>query len=226
MADETRLIRYNWDEQNLKATIDKVLFNLPAGGRHFTRSLIFDKNGKLYVSIGSTCDACRESHLWLAAVIMTDADGNNPAVFASGLRNSVFLAVNPVTGEVWATEMGRDNLGDDFPPDEINILRQGKDYGWPQELNPEPPIYKIQAHSAPLGLVFTPDGNLLVAYHGSWNRTVPVGYKIVKLTVNGNSITGEEDFLTGGRPVDVIFDKAGNLFYSDDREGVVYKIGA
>lgn len=247
VAEERRVVRYNWNESNLTATEDKILFDLPPRGNHFTRSLVFDKSGRLYVSVGSTCNVCNESDPRYGAVLISDADGNNPRVFAKGLRNSVFMTLNPKTGDIWATDMGRDFLGDNLPPDEINILKED-DYGWPDcygnkvpdtNFNPsascentEPPIFEIPAHSAPLGLTFDIEGNLLVAYHGSWNRSVPDGYKVVKLTVSGNTITKAEDFITGfisgseatGRPVDLIFDKDGNLYLSDDKSGSIYVI--
>lgn len=258
VAEETRVVRYFWDEEELKTAIDKKLFSLPAGGRHTTRTLAFDKKGNMFVSLGSTCDVCFEDHRWLAAVIKSDKDGNNPHLFAKGLRNSVFIVVNPATDELWGTEMGRDFLGDFLPPDEINIIREGNDYGWPvcygnkvydkkfgyQDpaycQKTQSPIYEIAAHSAPLGLVFIdspqfPDdwqGDLLVAYHGSWNRSTPIGYKVVHMKVKGNKILGEEDFISGfltdsqalGRPVDMTFDREGNLYLSDDKAGVVYLI--
>ncbi len=245
VAEETRLVKYAWNEQNLSATLDKVLFDLPIAGEHFTRSILFDKSGRLYVSIGSTCNVCNEGDPRYAAILMADSDEGSPKVFATGLRNSVFMALNPATNEVWATDMGRDFLGDNLPPDEINIIKSGKNYGWPNcysnkipDTNfnstnaattcasTEPPIYQIQAHSAPLGLTFINSaqfpsdwqGDLLMAYHGSWNRSVPDGYKVVHMKVKGNQILGEEDFLNGflqdsqaiGRPVDLIFDKAGS----------------
>ncbi len=254
VAEEKRIVRYRWDEEELEATQDKVLFIIPAGGRHFTRSIVFDQSGRLFASLGSTCDVCNENHPFLAAVIASDSEGSNPRVFSNGLRNSVFITVNPETQEVWVTEMGRDFLGDNLPPDEINILKDGKNYGWPncygnkvpdRNFNPnancadtEPPIYEIPAHSAPLGLTFINSsqfpsdwqGDLLMAYHGSWNRSSPIGYKVVRINVEGNRVLGEEDFLTGflegsediGRPVDLIFDKNGNLYISDDKSGAVY----
>ncbi len=178
----------------------------------------------------------------------------------------MFLSVNPKTNEVWAGDMGRDLIGDDIPPEEINILRDGGNYGWPicydnkiHDTNFDKktyvrdpcadtvaPIYTFQAHSAPLGLTFINSsqfpsdwqGDLLVVYHGSGNRSVPTGYKVVHMKVTGNNITGEEDFLTGflppntsigptgarGRPVDVIFNSQGSLFISDDKAGAVYKV--
>lgn len=246
VAEETKVSRYNWNGQTLEASLDKVLFDLPPRGNHFTRSLVFDKSGNLYISVGSTCNVCNEQDPRHAAVLISDAEGSNPRIFAKGLRNSVFMALNPKSGEVWATDMGRDFLGDNLPPDEVNILKDSKDYGWPNcygnkvpdtKFNPaadctgsEPPIFEIPAHSAPLGLIFDPQGDLLVAYHGSWNRSSPIGYKVVKLKINGNQVTGEEDFISGflqnsqtlGRPVDLIFDKEGNLYISDDKAGAVY----
>lgn len=261
VAEVNRVARYAWNEQTLQATEEKELFSIPGGGNHFARSLVFDRQGKLYVSIGSTCNVCFEKHSWIAGVVVSDEEGREgPRLFAKGLRNAPFLALNPTTGAVWATEMGRDNLGDNTPPDEINILQDGKDYGWPicygkkqhdavfdknvytddPCFNTEEPIFEIPAHSAPLGITFvTSDqfpkdwqNDLLVAYHGSWNRSVPTGYKIVHMVVKGNTVQTAEDFLTGflqngrkiGRPVDVVFDKQGSLFVSDDEAGAVYII--
>lgn len=279
VAEEEQVVRYQWNEVTLTAFQDKVLFSLPSSkGGHYTRSLVFDKNGRLFVSIGSTCNVCREEHEWLASVIVSDADGNHPLIFAKGLRNAVFMAVDQSTNRVWTTEMGRDLLGDDIPPDEINnlgrfedmmaLIVDKRDWGWPfcygknkwdreftKDLIPvenpcrtaHAPIYEIPAHSAPLGLTFIASdqfpsswqGDLLVSYHGSWNRSMPSGYKVVRLDVEGDTIKNEEDFLTGflpastrgnspgqtyGRPVDLIFDKTGSLYISDDKAGIVYKV--
>ncbi len=260
VAEETQVVRYTWQEATLTATRDRVLFQLPPGGRHVSRSLVFNKSGQLFVAVGSTCDVCFEEHPWLGAVITSDSEGNNPRLYAKGLRNSVFLAVNPRTDEVWAGDMGRDLLGDDLPPEEINIIGEGKNYGWPicygdkihdtvfdkntYLHNPcastEAPIFIYQPHAAPLGLTFITSrqfpqswqGDLLVAFHGSWNRSKPVGFKVTRFSLQGNAITGAEDFLTGflqesralGRPVDVLFDKQGRLYVSDDKAGAVYRI--
>lgn len=253
IAEEQRLSRWMWDEETLTARFDKKLLDLPKGGRHFTRAVVAT-GGKLYVSIGSTCDTCFEKHPWIG-VIVTDKDGNEPRVFAQGLRNSVFMTVRPGTNEIWATEMGRDFLGDDLPPDEINYLRDGHHYGWPvcygnrvwdekfgsnnQEFcdGTVAPEFQIPAHSAPLGFAFINSdlfpsdwqGDLLVAYHGSWNRSVPTGYKVVRIDLDGRKA---EDVFTGwlldgevwGRPVDLEFGADGSLYLSDDRAGVIYRI--
>jgi glucose/arabinose dehydrogenase len=164
---------------------------------------------------------------------------------------------------MWATEMGRDFLGDELPPDEINIVREDKNYGWPlcygkrvldldfvdesqakgvTCANTEPSHIDLPAHVAPLGLAFIPAnsnwpeeywGDLLVAYHGSWNRSTPIGYKVARLKLDeSGAYKGAEDFITGwltsegalGRPVDLKFDAKGNLYISDDKAGVVYRV--
>lgn len=246
IAEEDKVSRYSWDEETFKATFEKKLIDLPADGGHFTRSLLFTSDGQLLISVGSSCNVCLESSPYRAAVIVTDVDGNLPQVFAKGTRNSVFMANHPETGEVWATDMGRDLLGDNIPPEEINILSMGNDYGWPycygdkihdDNFDPQKehscdqttaPLYGFQAHSAPLGLAFW-KGDLLVSYHGSWNRTTPTGYKVIKMNLDGNRVTGEEDFLTGfinnnsaqGRPVDILV-KDDHIFISDDKAGAIY----
>lgn len=258
VAEVNRIIRYNWNEEKLEATFDKTLFDLPSNSNHTNRTLVFDESGNMYVSVGSTCNVCYEKSPFSGMVIVSDSEGRDPKVFASGQRNAPFLIFHPETHELWATGMGRDHLGDDIPPDEINILHDQKNYGWPicygdkihdsqfdtnvftedPCLNTEPPLYEIPAHSAPLGLSFVESSqfpsewkdDLLVAYHGSWNRTIPTGYKVVHLTIKNNKIVHVEDFLTGfykveqtlGRPVDLIFDSEGNLYISDDKAGNIY----
>lgn len=264
VAEVDKVVKYNWDESKLVATLDKTLFSLPSNGNHNNRSITFDNTGKMYISVGSTCDVCIEESNLSAKVLISDKDGKEPKVFASGLRNAPFITINSNSQELWGTEMGRDNLGDNIPPDEINIIKEGKNYGWPncfgdkihdtlfdnRQSNPcnstETPTYQIPAHSAPLGLTFISStqfpedwqGDLLVAYHGSWNSSVPTGYKVVRLITKENKVVKAEDFLTGflpksakngpssayGRPVDLTFDTSGNLYLSDDKAGSVYII--
>lgn len=264
IAETDQVAVYNYDEKNLKATSKKKIIDLPAGGNHFSRTLLYDeKEDKLFVSIGSSCNVCNEDDDRRTKIFISDPDGKNLKVFASGLRNAVFMAFHPVTQKIWATEMGRDFLGDDLPPDEINIIEEGKNYGWPicygknihdtdfdknryvRDPCMEPfmagSYIDIPAHSAPLGLAFFPEigwpednqYNLLVAYHGSWNRSVPTGYKVVryKLDKNGKYLA-EENFITGwlqagealGRPVDIVMTEKGTIFISDDKAGVIYRI--
>jgi glucose/arabinose dehydrogenase len=241
--------------------------DLPSGGGHFTRTLGIGPDKRLYVSIGSSCNVCHEDDPRRAAIYSMNPDGSDFKQFAKGLRNSVFFTWRD--GKMWATEMGRDLLGDDVPPEEINIIEEGKNYGWPNCYgknihdddfdrntyirNPcmEPfetgSKVDLQAHSAPLGLAFVPDswpneyrGDLIVAFHGSWNRSVPTGYKLVRIKLDSDgNYSGIEDFITGwyepqqgvkgpegalGRPVDVKFGPDGNLYVSDDKAGVIYRI--
>jgi len=227
-----------------------LIGDLPAGGNHYTSTVVFGPDGKMYVSRGSSCNVCKEDPR-RAAVLRFDPDGTNEELFAAGLRNSVGLGIHPRTGELWATNNGRDWLGDDLPPEEVNIIKEGKHYGWPYCYGrniPDPdwgnpelcadkeiPVVEMPAHSAPLGMRFTPDGEyLFVAFHGSWNRSVPTGYKIVRIEVGPN---GEDplivDYVTGwrpegdpawGRPVDVIFGSEGAMYISDDYAGVIYRL--
>jgi glucose/arabinose dehydrogenase len=260
---------YDYDRAAAKTSNGKKLLDLPGGGNHTTRTIKIVATGtqkRLLVSIGSSCNVCTEQDLRRAAVWQADLpDGTNFRSYATGLRNSVFMSTRPGTNELWATEMGRDLLGDDTPPDEINILTEGKNYGWPicyghnihdtnfdrnqyiQDpcANSVPAHIDIPAHSAPLGLTFLGQswpkefqGDLLVALHGSWNRSVPSGYKIVryKLAADG-SVLSSSDFLTGflpaksktalGRPVDILDASTQDtrvLYVSDDKAGVIYQI--
>lgn len=255
ITEKTKVSRYNWNPNTLKATFEKKLFDLPDSSGHFTRTIVFDKNGQMFVSLGSTCNVCIEKEPFFASVIVSDAEGRDPQVFAKGLRNSVALAIDPETNLLWSADNGRDLLGDNIPPEEVNILKQGGDYGWPycygnrvadtsfsqQSVTrcPEtvPMVYGMPAHNAPLGMAFIPEafssewkGDILVALHGSWNRSAPDGYKVVRLDKQGEEIRGSEDLMTGfiqgseaeGRPVDVIFSSTGQLFVSDDKAGAIY----
>lgn len=237
--------------------------DLPGGGRHFTRTIALGPDNRLYVSIGSSCDTCVEEDPRRAAIYSMEKDGSDFRKFADGLRNAVFFTWHPVDGQMWATEMGRDFLGDDLPPDEINIVKEGGWYGWPwfygnniedqkfindtgaipgYAKEPMPSHIDLQAHVSPLGLAFIPEStvwpeeywyDLIVAYHGSWNRSEPVGYKLkrFRLDAEGN-LQGREDFVTGwlqgrtalGRPVDVLVQPQGVMYITDDKAGVVYRV--
>lgn len=264
IAEVEQLAVYDYDEKNFKAANKKKILDLPSGGRHWTRTMVFlpPPDNRLLISVGSSCDTCVEKDWRYAKVLSANPEGSNFQVFASGLRNAVFMALHPLTRQVWVTEMGRDFLGDDLPPDEINILREGKDYGWPycygkqihdDNFDPKgakkdfckqtvPSHIDLQAHSAPLGLAFFPaEGgwpqeyrhNLLVAFHGSWNRSAPTGYKVVRIKLDGRgNYLGIEDFITGwltpqgalGRPVDIVIKNNGEIYITDDKAGVVYRV--
>ena len=232
-----------------------------AAGGHFTRTVVFGPDGAMYVSVGSTCNICVEKDSTRASVMRFDENGGHGMVFARGMRNAVGLAIHPSTGALWVSQHERDNLlpsHEDLPPEEINILREGGDYGWPycygdRVPNPEfndaarcartlPPALPLQAHSAPLGLAFLANatqlpaqyrGDALLAFHGSWNRRVPTGAKVVRLRIQGGRPVGYEDFLTGfqgadgrrwGRPVDILVLGDGSVLVSDDDAGMIYRV--
>jgi glucose/arabinose dehydrogenase len=237
--------------------------DLPSGSGHFTRTIKFGPDGRLYVSIGSSCNVCIESDPRRAAIYSIKPDGSDFKQYAKGLRNTVFFTWSYVDGKMWGTDMGRDYLGDNLPPEEINILEDGKNYGWPicygnnihddgfdkntYVRNPcmapfeTAPKIEMQAHSAPLGLSFIPEEgwpedywyDLIVAFHGSWNRSEKTGYKLVRIKLDSKgNYEGTEDFIYGwlqngnalGRPVDVYTQPGGVIFVSDDKAGVIYKI--
>jgi glucose/arabinose dehydrogenase len=259
VAEEGRVARFAWQGGQPAADAPETIVpDLPAGRGHYTRTLGFGPDDKLYVSIGSSCNVCAEQDERRAAIMQYNADGSGGRVFARGLRNAVGFVWRPGSDELWATNNGRDGLGEDLPPETVNLVRDGDDFGWPYCHNgtlPDPqlahlgscdavtgPAVELQAHSAPLGLAFyTGDafpaafrGDLLVAFHGSWNRAEPTGYKLVRVRFQDGRPTGEvEDFISGwlgadgedwGRPVDTIVAPDGSLYLSDDGLGVVYRI--
>jgi len=266
VAENDKVRRYEWDEANLRAANPVKLTDLPTGGGHSTRSLLFH-GAKMYVSAGASCNVCIEKDPRRAAVMEFNPDGSGQRIFAKGLRNAVGLAVNPKTDTVWVTVNGRDWLGDDLPPETIYDLGKdgGVDAGWPycygdrvpdsnftkagddRCKNVIEPKVQMQAHSAPLGLAFYEgmgfpteyQNNIFVAFHGSWNRSVPTGYKVVrvKLDDKGQPVGGAEDFITGwlapcetkkgrwmGRPVGIVFGGDGAMYLSDDAGGVIYRV--
>jgi glucose/arabinose dehydrogenase len=242
----------------------EIANDLPTGGGHSTRTLAFSPDGsKLFVSAGSSCNVCKETDPKRAAISLYSPDGKFQEVFAKGLRNAVGIVFQPGTGDLYATNNGRDELGDDLPPETIYKVTEGSDYGWPycygqripdKSQNPPAgycektgvPAVEMQAHSAPLGLAFYNgkqfpqqySGSLFVAFHGSWNRSVPTGYKLVLVHFKDNkpdtSLGAKmvEDFATGwssngsvwGRPVDPIVAPDGSLMLTDDKADAIYRI--
>jgi len=267
VAETGELKAYRYDDEKYAATYVKTVATFPSGDGHFTRTLLMHPDGThLLVSIGSSCNTCRESDSKRASVQIIDLTTGKVEEFASGLRNSVFMALDPVAGEIWATENSRDLIGDDIPPDEINIIKKGNNYGWPlcygknihdtdfdkKQYTRDPcadmtPSYiDLQAHSAALGLAFVPEegwaeewrSDLLVAFHGSWNRSEPTGYKVVRINLDDarKMVGAPVDFVTGflapgaktdtaiGRPVGLMAEPGGTVYLSDDRAGAIYKI--
>jgi glucose/arabinose dehydrogenase len=208
----------------LTGPLEPLVTDLPPGGNHWTRNLRFGPDGWLYVNVGSSCNVCwEEDPQRRAAMLRFRPDGSGEQTFATGLRNSVGFDWRPETGELYATDNGRDLLGDDFPPCELNRLVEGGFYGFPvangdRIPDPDfgegeaeriaasiPPVHPFRAHNAPLGMTFLrgpglPEGYrgaALAALHGSWNRTTKDGYKVVSLHFADDGSISERDFMTG-----------------------------
>lgn len=263
LALTDRLIRYRYVNGSPKPTGEpEVLAMFPDyglaykyGGWHLTRTIAVGSNNKIYISVGSSCNACEEKEDVRASVIEMDPDGKNQRHFARGLRNAVGLRW--VNGQLIVTNMGADHLGLDRPDDTMGVINDGTNYGWPycfqsgtrmftdQKLNPRGSKFDCKrspalstalgAHTAPLGLEYfintaVPEleKSFLVALHGSTNKRIGRGYKIVKVGATKSRV---EDFITGflqngvvnGRPCDLFNFRHGFLL-TDDKAGVIYYI--
>jgi glucose/arabinose dehydrogenase len=262
LALTDRLLRYRYEagmdapsgQPEVLATFPDYGLNYKYGGWHLTRTVVVGSNGKLYVSVGSSCNACVEKEEERATVIEMDADGGNRRFFARGLRNAV--GMRWVGGQLFATDMGADHLGKDKPADTMYALRDGANYGWPYcfqsgakvyadaRFNPRgkkmacknvPTAYAaFEAHSAPLGLEHFDAGNgaelgdsFLIALHGSTNKSLGRGYRVVRVAAGGGVPT---DFITGfqqsgkvyGRPADILSVGKDAFLLTDDHAGAVY----
>lgn len=189
----------------------------PSDFHHGWKFIAFGPDGLLYVPVGAPCNICDKGDPY-ASLMRMKADGTNLEVFARGIRNSVGFTWHPVTKELWFTDNGRDFLGDDLPPDELNRANKpGLHFGYPychggDLLDPEfgkgkkcsdyvPPLQKLGPHVAALGLRFYTGKQfpaeyfhqIFIAEHGSWNRSTPIGYRItsVKLGSNGTPVKYE-----------------------------------
>ncbi|QJT07835.1 sorbosone dehydrogenase family protein [Oceanidesulfovibrio marinus] len=193
-----------------------IIDDLPRGGRHPNRTLGVGPDGKLYISVGSSCNACEEQNSEHATVLRAELDGSDRAIFTEGLRNTIGFDWHPDTQKLWGMDHGSDGRGDNIPPEELNLLAQGNHYGWPwvygknqpdpvwEREQPEtvsrfldettPATLTYQAHSSPLGFVFY-NGDMFpekyrtgafVPFRGSWNRCPPTGYKVAFVQFDSN----------------------------------------
>jgi glucose/arabinose dehydrogenase len=199
---------------------------LPKGERHSKRTQGVGPDDRLYVAVGSTCNACVEEDPEHATMLRLARDGSGREVFARGLRNTIGFGWHPDTKVLWGMDHGSDHRGDDVPPEELNRIEQGKDYGWPwaygkrtvdREMDAppggsregrarasEPMALGYKAHSAPIGMIFLERplgplrrGDAVVAMHGSWNRDEPVGYEVVAIRFEDGVPTSFEPLLSG-----------------------------
>ena len=211
------------DGDGTAETQTAIIDGLPPRVGHTTRTVAFLPDGRMLLSVGSSCNVCTESDPRRAAIVVyDDATGANEQLFATGLRNAVGLALQPDSGALWVTNNGRDLMGDDVPPETVYRVNEGDHFGWPAchagtIIDPEfggegacagvvQPALTWQAHSAPLGLVFYdgdafPEayrGDLFIALHGSWNRPELVGYEVLRVPFDDGVPSGPaEVFATG-----------------------------
>lgn len=216
-------IRYDAVQRRTEGTLERVVTGLADGGNHWTRTVRFGPDGAMYVTVGSSCNVCIEEDPRRAVMLRFQPDGSGGEVFATGLRNSVGFDWQPGSNDLYATDNGRDLLGDDFPPCELNRVVKDGFYGWPfangdRVPDPDlgagheaqiaasiPPAFPFRAHNAPLGMTFVRGANApaslrgaaLVALHGSWNRRAKDGYKVVSLHWGPDGRIEERDFATG-----------------------------
>jgi len=227
VGNTNSIVRYKYTPGDTKASGPaEKLCDLSGGGNHFTRNIIFSRDGKkMYVSVGSTnnIDDTGSGNERRAMIHEYDANGTNFRIFASGLRNPVGLALQPGTNTLWTAVNERDNLGDDTPPEYATSVKDGGFYGWPYSYigahidtrvpQREPELVKraivpdvlIPAHSAPIGIAFYTGtqfpqrfrNGLFVALHGSWNRSTTNGAKVIFVPFQNGKPGAIEDFLTG-----------------------------
>lgn len=257
VAESSRVRVYRDIDSNLytwpaSETLD---IDLPSKSRHSYRYIGFGPDNKLYITIGAPCNVCDEDGF--GRIIRMNPDGSDRETFALGIRNSVGLTWHPDTGDLWFTDNGRDMLGDDLPPDELNHApSKGLHFGYPfchggEILDPEfgdgkncndytSPAQKLGPHVASLGVKFYtgtmfPEeyrGQILIAEHGSWNRSKKTGYRISIVRMDDGQPASYDVFADGwvqgqetkGRPVDLLVLDDGSLLVSDDSNGLVYRI--
>jgi glucose/arabinose dehydrogenase len=259
VAEISRVLRYDAIEARLKnvAAPAVVSTDLPLNKYHEWRYIRFGPDGCLYVGVGAPCNVCESTDKRVASILRMRPDGSGMETYALGVRNSVGFDWQPESKEMWFTDNGRDNMGDDIPPDELNYApRAGMNFGFPYchgKDIPDPefgrehscaefvaPAWSLPAHVAAIGMRFYGgdmfpqeyrDG-IFIAEHGSWNRSVPTGYRVSRVVLDGDRAVQYEPFAQGwlvggmhwGRPVDVLVMPDGALLVSDDYAGAVYRI--
>jgi glucose/arabinose dehydrogenase len=222
--------------------------------------MVMGPDGKLYFNIGSPQNITMPTYNE-ASIVRVDPKSGVMENYVQGVRNSVGMAFHPVTKQLWFTEHGRDWLGNDLPNDELNVAtKKGEHFGFPfchqgDTLDPvygqgracsefKPPVLKLGAHIAPLGMKFY-TGNMfpadyknsiLIAQHGSWNRETKQGYNLIRVSLDAKGKATKHAFIDGflendradppmwGRPVDVLQLKDGSILFSDDFNGIIYRV--
>jgi len=259
VAEIHRVLRFDRIEDNLEKPPAPMIVNdsFPDNEWHGWKFIRFGPDEKLYVPVGAPCNVCERPNTLFASMTRMNADGSGLELFVQGIRNTVGFDWHPGTGELWFTDNGRDMLGDDLPPDELNrVSKEGMHFGFPychgkNIADPEfgqkhsceeftAPAQELGPHVASLGMRFyTGDmfpgeyrNQILIAEHGSWNRSKKIGYRLMLVRLKENQPISYEVFAHGwkqgehvwGRPVDVQEMPDGSLLVSDDYAGAIYRI--
>ncbi|WP_084605599.1 PQQ-dependent sugar dehydrogenase [Psychromonas aquimarina] len=258
VAEVNKIWRYADIEFDLPAVPEPELVydKLPDKFHHGWKFIAFGPDKQLYIPIGAPCNICISDPPF-ASIIKVDLQTKLSTVVAKGVRNSVGFDFHPQTGELWFTDNGRDMMGDNLPDDELNHVSQpGQHFGFPyvhseKILDPyyghghkpqdyRKPALKLGAHVAALGMEFYSGsqfpaeyrGNIFIAEHGSWNRSSKVGYRVVRVILDGSKVVDSQVFASGwlqgekswGRPAAVLTMPDGSLLVSDDAADVIYRI--
>jgi glucose/arabinose dehydrogenase len=224
VAEVNRVLRFDRIESRLKNPPKPVVGNdsFPRDRHHGWKFIRFGPDGLLYVPVGAPCNVCLQKDPIYASITRMKADGTAREIFAHGIRNTVGFDWHPETKELWFTDNGRDWLGDDRPPDELNRApKERLHFGFPfchgkDIADPEfgsqrkcdefvPPVQELDPHVAALGMRFY-DGatfpaeyrhQIFIAEHGSWNRSTPIGYRVTLVRLDGNKASKYEVFAEG-----------------------------
>ncbi len=262
VAEVNRVLKFENIESRLDNPGDPVVIfdGYPTDKSHGWKYIAFGPDGKLYIPVGAPCNICLSENPIYATITTINPDGTGMEILHQGIRNTVGFDWHPVTGELWFTDNGRDWMGDNIPDCELNhATKPNMHFGYPfchhgTLADPEfgdqrscdeftPPVQKLGPHTAPLGMKFY-TGNqfpsefknqIIIARHGSWNRTKKIGYDVSLVRIDENSqVISHEPFASGwldeksddvwGRPVDIAVMKDGTILVSDDFADVIYRI--
>lgn len=252
-----------WKLENIEANLanppERITINdqFPDKSHHGWKYLGFGPDGKLYVPVGAPCNICERDEEIFSTIMRMNPDGTELEVYAHGVRNSVGFDWHPTTGVMYFTDNGRDMLGDDIPPDELNRApEKGMHFGYPychggDITDPEfgekracseftKPAQKLGPHVAAIGMTFYQgkqfpseyQNQILIAEHGSWNRSKPIGYRITKVDIKDGKAVKYSTFIEGwlkgeeawGRPADVLNAPDGSILISDDHADMIYRV--
>lgn len=261
VAAVNQILRYDNIENRLEKPPEPVVVinDLPDDTHHGWKAIEFNSGGNLFIPIGVPCNICISDDKRHGTILELNVKTGRYTKYATGIRNSVGLAIHPGDNTLWFTDNGRDWLGDDTPPDEINHAHTpGLNFGFPylhgkSTLDPDygeqaevedytVPVIELGAHVAPLGLAFYTGqtfpkkyhSSLIVAEHGSWNRSDKTGYRVIHVKLKGNEVVEVEPFISGwldkeedeswGRPVDILNLPDGSILISDDYANAIYRV--